>query len=93
MLAAAMGGAAIVDYGERLVLVRAGNAATGSEAFFNEGETDVPRALMALKKVGFNSLIRALSPLSMVGDSERGHKSRAYDLGYLKAILQTIESL
>ena len=70
-----------------MALVRAGNAVTGSEAFLNEGETDVPGALIALQKVGFNGLIRALSPPSVVGDSQWGHKSRAYDLGDLKAIL------
>ena len=83
----------MADYGERLALVRAGNAAAGREAFLNEGETDVPGALMALKKAGFNGPIRAVAPPGMVGDTEWGHKGRAYDLGYLKAVLQTIESL
>ena len=82
-----MGSAAIADYGERLAPMRVGNAAAGREAFLNEGETDVPRALMALKKVGFNGPIRAVSPPSMVGDTEWRHKGWAYDLGYLKAIL------
>ena len=37
--------------------------------------------------------VRAGLPPGMVGDTEWGHKGRAYDLGYLKAVLQAIASL
>ena len=35
----------------------------------------------------------AMPPPGLVGDTEWGHKGRAYDLGYLQAVLQTIGSL
>ena len=31
--------------------------------------------------------------MKLVGDTAWGHKGRAYDLGYLRAVLQTIETL
>ena len=82
----------IRSYGARLLMVRAGNIAAGREAFLNEGEGDLPGVLLALQETGFTGPVRALPPPGMVGDSAWGHKGRAYDLGYLKAILQTIES-
>ncbi len=85
--------ALIQGYGERLLMVQAGNVAAGREAFLNEGEVDLPGALLALRRAGFAGPLRAVPPPGLVGDTEWGHKGRAYDLGYLKAVLQTIESL
>ena len=79
--------------GERLLIVRAGNIAAGRQAFLNEGEVDLPKALLALQRVGFAGPLCAGPPPGLVGDTEWGHKGRAYDLGYLRAVLQTIESL
>ena len=56
------------------------------------GEVDMPGVLLALQETGFTGPVRALAPPCMVGDSVWGHKGRVYDLGYLKAVLQTIES-
>ena len=85
--------AVIAGYGERLALVRVGNMASGRAAFLNEGEVDLPRVLLALKHTGFGGPVRAVLPPGLVGDTEWGHKGRAYDLGYLQAVLQTIASL
>ena len=85
--------AIINGYGDRLLMVRVGNVSAGREAFLNEGEIDLPSTLLALKRVGFVGPVRAGLPPGMVGDTEWGHKGRAYDLGYLKAVLQAIASL
>ena len=84
--------AAIEACGERLLMVRAGNGLDGRQAFLNEGQTDLAGALLALQRAGFTGPVRAVPPPGMVGDTAWGHKGRAYDLGYLKAVLQTIES-
>ena len=52
----------------------------------------MPGVLLALQETGSTGPVRALAPPCMVGDSGWGHMGRAYDLGYLKAVLQTIES-
>ena len=83
----------IAECGERLLIARAGNVAAGRQAFLNEGEVDLPQALLALQRVGFAGPLCAGPPPGLVGDTEWGHKGRAYDLGYLRAVLQTIESL
>ena len=51
------------------------------------------QALLALQRVGFAGPLCAGPPPGLVGDTDWGHKGRAYDLGYLRAVLQTIESL
>ena len=83
----------IAECGERLLIVRAGNVTAGRQAFLNGGEVDLPKALLALQRVGFAGPLCAGPPPGLVGDTEWGHKGRAYDLGYLRAVLQTIESL
>lgn len=92
-LAGADPAALVNEYGDRLLMVRIGNVSSGREAFLNDGEIDLPGVLLALKRSGFTGPVRAGLPPGIVGDSEWGHKGRAYDLGYLKAVLQTIESL
>lgn len=83
----------IAECGERLLIVRAGNVTAGRQAFLNGGEVDLPKALLALQRVGFAGPLCAGPPPGLVGDTKWGHKGRAYDLGYLRAVLQTIESL
>lgn len=83
----------IAECSERLLIVRAGNVTAGRQAFLNGGEVDLPKALLALQRVGFAGPLCAGPPPGLVGDTEWGHKGRAYDLGYLRAVLQTIESL
>lgn len=75
-----------------VLIARVWNRRGGEQAFLDEGEANVPRTLMALKSIGFTGPLLASSPPGMAGDSEWGHKGRAFDLGYLKAILQTIAS-
>ena len=71
-------------------IVRARNTKRGEPCFLDEGDCDLPRCISALKAHGFNGPLLAHYPLGMVGDTDWRHKARAYDLGYLKAVLQAL---
>lgn len=61
-----------------------------SETFLDEGKVSIPLALKTLHGAGFRGLLRAAAPPGMVEDTPWGHKGRAFDLGYLKAVLQVL---
>jgi hypothetical protein len=73
-------------------MARAWNRRGSEQAFLDDGDTNLPRVLLALEKTGFTGPLLASAPPGIAGDSEWGHKGRAFDLGYLKAILQTMQS-
>ena len=75
-----------------MLIASACNRRGGKQAFLDEGDVNLPRVLWALRKAGFSGPLLAYQAPGMVGDSEWGHKGRAYDLGYLKAVLQAIQS-
>jgi mannonate dehydratase len=77
--------------GAKLALVHARNLRQQQQAFLDEGEVSLPRVMQALVRSGFAGPLRAALPPGMVEDTEWGHKGRAFDLGYLRAILQVIE--
>lgn len=77
--------------GGKLALVHACNLRDQRQAFLDEGEVSLPRVIRALSRAGFSGPLRASLPPGMVGDSSWRHKARAFDLGYLRAILQVIE--
>jgi len=82
------------ELGDKLWMVHIRNPrGRHREAFLDEGELSLPRALLALKKAGFSGPLRAALPPGMVGDTPWRHKGRAFDLGYLRAILQVIERM
>lgn len=70
--------------------VHLGNIAAGQQAFLDEGEINLPLTLNRLKKIGFVGPLRAAPPPGMIGDEPWGYKGRAFDLGYLKAVLQVL---
>ncbi|MBC8425955.1 hypothetical protein H8E07_17725 [bacterium] len=59
-------------------------------AFLDEGEISIPRTLRALRTADFDGSVRAAPPPGLVDDTAWGHKGRAFDTGYLKAVLQTL---
>ena len=67
-----------------------GKAPEFREAFVDEGDVDVPQVLQALKRTGFDGLIRTARPPGMVEDTAWGHKGHAFDLGYLQGVLQAV---
>jgi hypothetical protein len=84
--------AAIAALQDPVLIASACNRRGGKQAFLDEGDVNLPRVLWALRKAGFSGPLLAYPAPGMVGDSEWGHKGRAYDLGYLKAVLQAIQS-
>ena len=73
-----------------IFIARARNTKRGEPCFLDEGDCDLPRCISALKAHGFNGPLLTHYPLGMVGDTDWRHKARAYDLGYLKAVLQAL---
>ncbi len=91
---AASGGSAeglIGAAGAKLAMVHANNLRQQQQAFLDEGEISLPKVMQALVRAGFSGPMRAALPPGMVEDTAWGHKGRAFDLGYLRAILQVIE--
>ena len=62
-----------------------------SEAFLDEGDTDMLRVLEAYLEVGFDGVLRPATSPGMLGDTEWGHKGHAFAVGYLRALLQALE--
>jgi hypothetical protein len=81
----------IAAAGSKLDLVHASNLRQQQQAFLDEGEVSLPEVMKALVRAGFSGPLRASLPPGMVEDTAWGHKGRAFDLGYLRAILQVIE--
>lgn len=77
--------------GGKLAMVHANNLRQQQQAFLDEGEISLPKVMRALVRAGFSGPMRATLPPGMVEDTAWGHKGRAFDLGYLRAILQVIE--
>lgn len=75
----------------KLAMVHADNLRQQQQAFLDEGEISLPRVMRALVRAGFSGPLRAALPPGMADDTAWGHKGRAFDLGYLRAILQVIE--
>jgi mannonate dehydratase len=75
----------------RIHAVQVGNAGPdGEQRFLDEGRLDLPVAVLELRQAGYAGSLRAGPPPGMVGDTDWGHKGRAYDLGYLRALLQAV---
>jgi len=81
----------------KLFMVRLGNVQPVGEGFrecfLDEGVVSMPRVLQALREVGYAGPVRAAPPPQVVGDTAWGHKGRAHDIGYLKAVWQVVEQL
>ena len=62
------------------------------ESFPDDGDVDMLKALRIYKEVDYNGvLVPDHAPLSAV-DSRWGHRAHAFCLGYMKALLQAVES-
>jgi mannonate dehydratase len=58
------------------------------EVFPDEGKLDLFRAIKVLKQVGYDGRIVPDHAPHTIGDSEYGHISHAFQIGYLKGLLQ-----
>ena len=62
------------------------------EVFPDEGKLDMLKAIKLLKETGFDGIIQNDHAPHITGDSEWGHKSLAFQIGYLKGILQSAKA-
>ena len=61
------------------------------EAFLGEGNYNPLKVMRALKHVGFTGFILDDHVPRMTGDTEYAHRGRAHAIGYLQALLATVE--
>jgi mannonate dehydratase len=70
-----------------------GTLEISEEAFPDESRVDNVRAIRVLKEAGFNGLIEVDHAPHPIGDTDYGHMSHAFQIGYLKGILQSADAL
>lgn len=62
------------------------------ESFIDDGDVDMFRAMQAYKEVGFDGPIIPDHTPRVVGDTRWGHRGRAFAVGYIKALIQVVDS-
>ena len=67
-----------------------GTVPTFRETFIDDGDVDMRKAMQAYRDVGYDGFFAADHLPVMVGDSEYQHRSRAYAIGYIRAMIQTV---
>ncbi len=70
-----------------------GNVNNFDEVFPDEGNLDMLQAIKLLKEVGFEGIIENDHAPHVTSDTDYGHMSRAFQIGYLKGILQGADAL
>lgn len=63
------------------------------EVFPDEGDIDMVEAVRAWQEVGFDGVIRIDHCPGVVGDNARADRSFAFQVGYLRGLIQTLESI
>jgi len=63
------------------------------EVFPDEGDTDMVEAVKAYDEVGFDGVARIDHCPGVIGDNARSDRSFAYQVGYLKGVIQTLQAL
>jgi len=63
------------------------------ECFIDEGNSDMFEVMKTLKEVGFTGFMLTDHVPHIVDDSGWGHRSRAYAIGYMKAMLEVVNKL
>ncbi|MCL4535943.1 MAG: mannonate dehydratase [Bacteroidetes bacterium] len=61
-----------------------------SEAFPDDGQMDMLRAMQAYAEVGFDGPMSPDHALHLVGDTDWGHRYWAYAVGYMKGLQQAV---
>jgi mannonate dehydratase len=61
------------------------------EVFPNEGDGDMVANLRALQAVGYDRYIVPDHHIGLVGDSEWMHASRAWQVGYIRGLMQALD--
>jgi len=87
----------IRHFGERdeIVFVHfrdvAGEMPAFHETFVDEGSFDEREALHVLEEVGFDGVLVADHVPQMEGDTQWGHRARAFTAGYIRALLRSLQ--
>ena len=63
------------------------------EVFPDEGDIDMVAAVRAWQDVGFDGFIRIDHCPGVVGDNPRADRSFAFQVGYLRGLVHTLERL
>ncbi len=63
------------------------------EVFPDEGDIDMVEAVRAFDDVGFDGVIRIDHCPGIIGDDQRSDRSFAFQVGYLKGLVQTLKDL
>jgi mannonate dehydratase len=63
------------------------------EVFPDEGDIDMLQAVRAFRDVGFDGVIRIDHCPGVRGDNERADRSFAYQVGYVKGLVQAVDRL
>ena len=63
------------------------------EVFIDEGDVDMLEAMRTYKQVGFDGVMRPDHTPRVAGDTSWGHRGRAFAVGYMKALIQAVNSL
>ena len=69
-----------------------GTADNFAETFIDEGQTDMFEAMKAYKEVGFDGPMIVDHIPHIVDDTPWGHRSRAYAMGYIKALMDVVNA-
>jgi len=68
-----------------------GNVTSYHDAWPDEAAPLLPQAVQALSQAGFQGVVRAGMPPRMDGDTTWRHIGQAYNVGYLRALLQVFQ--
>ena len=62
------------------------------ESFIDNGDVDMVKAMKTYKDVGYDGLFVPDHLPVLVGDSKYQHRSRSYVVGYIRALIQSVEA-
>ena len=60
------------------------------EVYPDEGKLDMLKAVRSLKETGFQGYIIPDHTPHGIGDTEYGHRGRAFEIGYMKGLMQAV---
>jgi len=63
------------------------------ETFVDEGQVNMFEAMKAFKESGFDGVLIDDHTPHVVGDTDWGHRGRAYSMGYIKGLKDIVEAL
>ncbi len=62
------------------------------ESFVNSGDVDMYRAMKLFKEVGYEGVFTDDHVPKLIDDTDWGHRSHAYAMGYIQALLDVVHA-